>query len=727
MNTRFALLTVMICTLVHPAVRGDNGWSRMNYSSRSCDINGAFLSRVGTVITVGPYGTISGLTELDTLVWRRGSKVDRDLHLGTIAWGDSILVFGDSGMVLVSTDDGHQWNNINVGMQGIVRACLFTEANTLLLCKDDGMFMMMPDNQIRRVSDFHASRIQLLGDGRIVVGGESGGVLLSKDAGESWVNVGEFGKPVTGFTLVHNRLFCATSTAIYNRDTAFTSSWSSLPNPASFLGADIATHSDTLFLASADGPFVDLRMSADGGITWFGGNVGQNGFAAFKMLSFQRGVLLYGERGFYRLAKKGSLYDSTRFAFYGIGRGRDAEILKSWVSITHVKDRVWAAATRSPDNAVWISNDDGETWNMSLNDTTTFNGTEFKDVVSDGLRIVALAKRVQGEWINNKLVMVNTFRLYLSADAGQSWAHVDASAKNQWARNLLLSNNGDLYLYGGNQIYRTDMALTDIDTLSVRLPYAISSMSVNAAGLVVALGRELAVSSDRGETWAYYEVPLATTIDKQVSILNDGSIVMLGLEGSPGAYSVESFRLATVGGSWEAITVLPASPDPRSITAIATDHISFIAACTTTGLVITSTNRGISWSTEKVVDGKVYDLFDIGVNSDGRIYCSGDADYIYFKSYSTSSIGQVDLGGRTGIHVALLANQEVLRLESDSPLDDSRLTILDVSGRCISSLEIPVLGGNIATMPIPLLSSGLYIVRVVGRLSSGVAFIQVTR
>ena len=262
------------------------------------------------------------------------------------------------------------------------------------------------------LGEFNLLRSFVVDGDNLYVATSQRGVLISKDAGQTWTRTesGQNGfassNGVRDLAKAGNKIFAATTAGLSVSEdegatwTTFTATQMGLSRGADQLNAVFATSDMIIVGTAASGALEDsnrLAISTDGGQNWTTVSRNQNGFSATINIS----------------------------SIYAIGNN------------IYVAN---AGFSQGNTGGLSISNDGGASWTTTAPEANGFaNTTEVQDVfVADG---VIYAGTSEG--------------LSISTDGGQNWSTTNPTANDLTAREVeaVFAHDGTIYASGGNNLF----------------------------------------------------------------------------------------------------------------------------------------------------------------------------------------------------------------------------------------------------------------------------------
>jgi photosystem II stability/assembly factor-like uncharacterized protein len=141
---------------------------------------------------VGAYGAFYETSD-GGAKWTARKVLSDDKHLNAIvdAGKDTLVIFGEAGTLLRSTDAGANWQAVPAPYKGSFFGGVVAKDGSLVAFGLRGRIYRSTDagktwTQVRSVSEFTLMNGTLLADGMIVLTGAAGTVLMSRDNGQTF-------------------------------------------------------------------------------------------------------------------------------------------------------------------------------------------------------------------------------------------------------------------------------------------------------------------------------------------------------------------------------------------------------------------------------------------------------------------------------------------------------------------------------------------------------------
>lgn len=187
-------------------------WQRVHYApeAQSPLLDVAFVDdQLG--FAVGAYGTFLETHDAGTY-WNPRKISTQDLHYNAIAVLDSntLLIAGEAGTLLRSTDAGQNWQALASPYGGSWFGIVALDAKTALLFGLRGK-LFRTDDAGEHWTELHTGTTaalmggRVLADGRVVVAGNDGVILVSTDRARSFRNYQQSGHPALATMLASER------------------------------------------------------------------------------------------------------------------------------------------------------------------------------------------------------------------------------------------------------------------------------------------------------------------------------------------------------------------------------------------------------------------------------------------------------------------------------------------------------------------------------------------
>lgn len=352
--------------------------------------------------------------------------------------------------IFISTDDGASWTNINNGLPTFEDGAIGTF--DIAIADNDDVVLSLVGGRVFRSSDAGASwneigdsafvdayflqDVMIGNDGVIFVTPDNRGLYRTEDNGASWTpsHTGVVASSVgTLVTTSNGDLFASAPHLVHSADNG--DNWSEVDTPGS--GVLAANRTDELFVIGAN-----LYRSADGGASWETQDTPWNGFQdvwpSKSVFNANNDLFVAifdnfrgdgNETGIYRSTDDGTTWNKLSLAAEEIS------------ALSVANDGTLYAGTGYPDNQIFLSTDNGDSWTQT--GSAAFDFIMGINVDPDGT------------------VFVNAERgLFRSTDGGVTWTNTGTNLPNSPYRNnafvesLMVSENGDVYAgISGQGIY----------------------------------------------------------------------------------------------------------------------------------------------------------------------------------------------------------------------------------------------------------------------------------
>lgn len=615
-------------------------WEKVSYNSNEVDFNNACVVDDTTYALFGDQGTIALLNSNDlTTKVIRGDRTLMDLSCGTMLTNDTILVFDSSGAGWVTNLVGAPFAAFGLQISSKVTNCHHTRSACLVIATDDGLVVRTSDFVLHKWPEIIGNAIYEDSDGAIFVGTVHGDLLRYRAETSQWDTVCQAGAEILHITGSSTKVWFVTEQKLYSSHRSEgLQTWDASVFPETY-HRDIACIDDTLVMSTTYGPILRQQLSVDGE-TWTGGEVGYKGYVPHGMLVGPSGILFYGDRGFYRHAKKGAVYDSAHYARYGLGIGRRPGTTYSFRSLCRLSESNWFATSTSP-NAVLQSNDSGRTWQPIVGSES--ESTEYPQVATNGQTLYYLADSVRSIKVGQTWRTVKQWVLNKQSVGGM-WTSVSADSIYQEAKGMVVVPSGSVFLYGGEGVYRVSHDLSTVDTLDVVSPRQITYMSRNSSGVLASIGNTLGISTDGGDTWNNYSVPAAETTGKLLHLYDDGTVLVVSVIRSANMYwRLASFVAKPPYTEWKEATVVSERNQRLIPTNVA--HLdgfgTFVVS--QSGYVAFSEDRGNTWVSEQPVPSHLYNLQALDLREPRIVRVAGDASVVLEKHFLLSGVSELPL------------------------------------------------------------------------------------
>lgn len=686
------LLTTTVCA---------QDWDNVLYNSREVGINNACVVNDTTYALFGDQGTITLLNTRNLVTTTvRGDRKLVDLRCGTMLTNDTMLVFDGNGFSWVTNMIGKPYVSFNVPGSRTVNGCHFSKSSILVVAADNGLLVRTGDFKFHNWPEIVGSTIFEDSSGAIMVGTTNGELLRFKPETLGWDTLCRASSAILRITASSSKVWFVTRQRLYSslRSTNL-QTWSDSVFTEPY-ARDLACIDDTLIMSTTYGPILRQQLSVDGK-TWIGGEVGYKGYVPHGMLVGPAGILFYGERGFYRHAKRGALYQSAYYASNGLGLGRSAGMTYTFRSICRMSESKWFATTMSP-NTVLQSIDSGRTWQPIVGGENEI--TDYPQVTIDGQSLYYLADSVRSIPDGQSWKTVKQWVLFKQT-AGGNWTSVSADTISQEAEGMVAVPSGPIFIYGRGGVYRVSHDLSTVDTMDVASPRAVSFMSRNSSGVLASIGVSLGLSKDGGDSWSNYSVP---SFGQLVHLYDDGRVLVISVKRSGTLYRLVSLVSEPPYSDWKEVEMVSEQNQPLRPSNIA--HLDGFGTVVVSegGYVAYSTDRGNSWTWEQPVPNSLFDLNALDLRDPKVVRVAGTASVILEKNFLLSGVSERNEGIDAGVCTATW-RADAIHIPFELA-DDTRAELYSVSGQLILSSTAQPQKGS-AVFPIgKSLPQGVYFV-----------------
>lgn len=689
-------------------------WEKVIYDPRAADFISACVVDDTTYALFGSQGNVT-IVNSKSLSARsiRGERLMNDVLSGAALTNDTLLIFESSGEAFASVGLTETFFKYQLPNYGAVRACLYTSNSDLVLCAASGLVLRDAAFTTRIWPEITGSSLYESDSNDLFVGTLDGELLRYKRETQSWDTVFDADNEILRIAGCIEKLWFVTNTSLYSSPhSSGYVEWRTtdlgIAGQQDYGQRDLVCIDDTLILSSfLQGSYVYQEVSADGQ-TWIGNDVSIKGVVNHRMIVGTNNVLFYGVRGFFRIARSGSIYNDDYYRYYGLGVGREAAQRFFFRSMVQLSEAHWLAATTSP-SAVIQSLDSGRTWTTVMGGK--FESTEYLQLEKDSTGVYLLADSVRSIPDGQSWKTVYQWVLLRSED-GFSWSSISADSIDSRAKGMVVGPRGYIYLYGGKTAYRIKKDLSSVDILAVQKPGLIVSMSSNRSGTLALAGIEIGISNDEGDTWQYYPLPSSSVFPSLIQLYDDGRIVLIVNPRNSGLSRVVSYASVAPYQDWEETTIIPERRQllsPRDIAWLP----GFATVVTTqSGYVALSFDRGASWTLEWPLGTSGIDMNAVHIREPQIVRVGGDGSTLLEKHFAISNVSeqnpavdnaQCNVKWQPGYIVSQLP------IESTQPA-----RVYDIAGRIIEDGVVEPSSGGFAMKINRKLTPGIYYLITLG-------------
>jgi len=686
-------------------------WDRVSYQPEYQSLYKGFALDDDRCAIFGPNSTIGVYTANEFIEYRYGGANEPTLNTGCRGRNDSIWVFGDNGVALVSDNEGATWIEVDLEIGEDVLACAPGSDGHIIYSTSSGTYRLVDGASTKVLSE--ASMSIIYTDGGVhLLGATSGKVFTSSNDGLDWLEQSALPKSIVEIDTIggHGLALTADGSIFLTTSAERFDQWERLVNAPSGYNRTISSHSDTIFLSGGTEITVLQYFSGDRGQTWTRGMTGYR-YRLHGITAITAGVLFHGEHGFFRFAKTGQLYDSLQFEEAGLGLGRDAAEIPHFTSLAEVDKSVWMATSNSL-QGIWKSVDGGTTWEP-VERKVEFGVYEYRQVVSYNGLIHVLVDTTKVIVVGGKGVVVNQFEVFTSADKGESWTGISGPIGSKAAIGLVAANDGTILIYGADSLYRLDPIQGDVSSIEVENAKLIADMNISPNGLICYLGVDVGVSTDNGKSWTIVETPDNSAGGKQIAILDDQTIAyafqaqnqIVGRVRQPGSDAWRTFNVGLPKGQLIAVRDFAFSNDGRA------------GIVTQSGFYIDSRDTCKTFNVSQPNSDVSRDVNAIVWHSRTSVFVGGQLATLWHRDFGTTGVEDFDPQYlQSNIDTRYEASTGTVKLEGKASLFQNidRVVISDLLGRSYtvsnSSIEYSAKGIDIKVGQIP---HGTYAVIVV--------------
>ena len=499
------LFLCIVLFALYPCASGAQ-WQSLTYDTDKIACMSGFAARDGTIIALGEAGTVATLDDNGTLNYVTGGRDEPSLVCGCHGVSDTLWSYTSEGTAKWSLQGQLEWTTTSVDLAGEVLTCASNSAGVQVITTRNAVYRVSK-GATDVVSTEQNARVFTTSNDRFLLASESGELLYSDSVGDEWKVANIFPSVVVDLDTVGDRTVClAANGALFVSEIGSIETWSQISSLPTAEAKDVASFNDSIVVSAWNGPFVSMYISGDHGETWVGGGLSSANFVPNQITTSKAGLLVHGERGFYRFVKQGStLYDSTTFSQQGVGVGKDAARLPTWRSICRLTDDVWYATSTSP-NGLWQSVDDARSWQQE-DGGVVGTVTEYKRVLEANGSLMVLVDSLTLELVDGQWEEVHRYELRRRDAVGGGWLAVQAEYWGQDAEDMVYLPSGKVVLYGSDSTYVYTHNLQRMPNMLPPAERRIRDMAVSRSGTLVYLSEHIGVSTDDGETWRTYPRP----------------------------------------------------------------------------------------------------------------------------------------------------------------------------------------------------------------------------
>lgn len=358
---RFAL-SLCIGLLFSAAQLSGQDWKNVVFDTASLSYASACVVNDTTFALFGSQGSITLVDVNRKTRAIRGDRTLPDLIGGTMLNKDSMLIIDSAGRIMTMNirDRGEKLYSVPTGGRPV--ACHVTRNGVLFFLTTSGVVYRRQDGSYQTHEQINGSVYYELRDGSVAIGTLDNVLVLLTSDFTSIDTLTESISPITGIAQSSDKLWFVTPSSICSSpESGRFRVWTTTAlNTAK--SRSIVCANDTLVVGIDRFNSFSQYLTTDG-TTWVGGDVSIYDYQAYRLLKGTSSILVYGERGFFRIATTSPLYDKPQQPFIGIGRGRNAVGRFRMTSMCQVDESRWVATAYQP-NAVVESRDSGRTWRL---------------------------------------------------------------------------------------------------------------------------------------------------------------------------------------------------------------------------------------------------------------------------------------------------------------------------------------------------------------------------
>lgn len=547
-----------------------------------------------------------------------------DLQIHALANIGTNLFAGTDCGVLLSTDQGESWTEVNNGMGSYSIGCLAVDGNKLYAGNDNGDLYLSSDNGNNWTAinlGYYTWFIKSIGiKGNYIFIGTGAGDFISANNGYTWAPFGNglTGANVNSFAFVGSKIFAGNFNGVF-MSLNYGNTWQSVKSGI-YAMTLLATDSGLYVGTNNSGVFITTNQGAN----W---TAVSNGLPDAHILSMAvKGTHLFSgtSSGVFTSANNGNSWQEIP----GLSGINVRGIL--------VNDTNVFAGTMGP--GMFILENTNNSW-KSVNEGITSN----KQLLVSGLLSV------------DSTIFAATYGggVFLSSDHGDTWL-----TANQDLNNLIVyclaQNGNDIFAGTFGKIYRTTNHGLNWTSLSNGLPDNRVVGIVFRDTLIYAglYGAGVYVSDDEGSSW----VPINTGItNNEIS-----SMAVAGGNILAGALT-KIYLLTNNGNSWVNVTSGVSASDILCITA----HGTKVFAGSRWGDIMESDDYGYNWITNSSLMVEINEIYFndstmYAANRKGFYFSVDDGNTMTlsnwgFPEYNQSPITSISTLG-SDIYVGLIAH-----------------------------------------------------------------------
>jgi len=657
-----------------------------------------------TYALFGSQGTVRLVFTNGSSKLIRGERLLPDLVGGAFVTQDSVLIIDSNGFASVVDISAGTEVPFESSIEGRATGCYVSRLGYLLVFTENGIAVRRPDFSHAIIDGVDVDAYHELPDGSFCFSTSSGDILTLSIDFSRIDTLGKSDDRIQGITNSTDRIWYVTSKSIvfamkadgYRNWTAITLS--------SVTGRSITCAKDTIIVGSERSGHVTQYLSTDG-TDWIGGTVSTYDYSGYRMLRGNGGIIVYGMRGFYRVASDSPLYSPEKQPFVGLGSGPNAVVGYRTTSMCRISETEWVATTMSP-NAVVRSIDSGRTWQLL--------DIQFQVGIHEYVRIrrvkdyyYLLVDSVRSILVNGSWMTVKQWCMKRSQNL-TSWMSVTADSVFHGGVDFAVDSTGAVFVFGNWGLWKIDSSFNAFSSVNVDSPGSISSMCINSAGTIAAAGNVLMISKDGGQSWLYYPFPEMNFIKKLCWLYDDGTVVIVSGDFAGGTYNLISASAGYPYVNWNRMTIV--NGDGRLMEPYAIEHKSDLGTfvVTQSAYVVSSSDRGSSWTVEQPLGRSIVILSSVHLGESGIVRIGGEGSVLLERSFSVSSLRESSHeNARYDCSAVWLGNQ--LRLNVD--YSDKSVLIVDVRGAVVFT-GVAIRGREFAIVSCEhSLSPGVYFVR----------------
>lgn len=376
----------------------NNGSSWTTVSNGLTNLNINTLVQVGTNIFAGSDAGLFKSSTLTSINWAATGL--QGIKVNSLAANGSNIYAGTINGMYFSQIGGTSWNAINAGLPVQYINAVYSQNLNLIACTGGGGLFNSANNgsswspMNNELNGFRINAIAF-NNGKAFAGTSNGGAFLSADDGQTWMHINNTSQynAVNSIIINSGKVFLGTGNGIYQSDDNG-ATWNQTNNGLANTQINCLLGISGYIFAGTNG---GVFLSVDNGQTW---QVSGTGIPAVQILSIHEVA--------------GNIYVGTN----GNGVFKSTDNGQTWVSLNPQQQNLVVVAIGSINNKLFASTSISGVYQLY---SSIDNGTTWltENTVPNSM--------IKGFFVTNNAIFAATSGngIYVSKDDGQTWNHVN--------------------------------------------------------------------------------------------------------------------------------------------------------------------------------------------------------------------------------------------------------------------------------------------------------------